>query len=297
MSLPNIQQNNEQILNDIQSLQQMEKQIFNNLETNPNLSSEQQQQMVDTMNNLSNMRINLYKTLNGVNNYYENALNTSVGTLEQQVAAIDIVESELNAAKKRLSILEEEKNNKIRLVEINSYFGDKYAEHSQLMKIIIFILVPIIIFAILNNKGFISNQIYYILVGIVSFIGAIFFWIRFGSIMIRDNMNYQEYDWYFDPKKASNISSSSSNTNDPWQTTLSIGTCVGNHCCSVNTTYDASLNQCIPIQENFTMFHNLFNQNTEGFITENMVNNILTKTQQNKNKIDYDLRDPKPSNM
>ena len=62
-----------------------------------------------------------------------------------------IVEKELNAAKKRLQLLEEEKNNKIRLVEINTYFSDKYAEHSQLMKIVIFTLVPVIIISFLYN--------------------------------------------------------------------------------------------------------------------------------------------------
>ena len=64
------QQNNEQLLNDIQSLQTMEQQIFNSLETNPNLTTEQKKEMVDKMNQLSNMRINLYQTLSGVNNYF-----------------------------------------------------------------------------------------------------------------------------------------------------------------------------------------------------------------------------------
>ena len=41
-TLPNIKQNNEQILNDIQSLQKMEQQLFNSLETNPNISNEEQ---------------------------------------------------------------------------------------------------------------------------------------------------------------------------------------------------------------------------------------------------------------
>ena len=144
--LPNIQENNEQILNDIQSLQQMEQQLFNSLESNPNLTIAQQQEIIKKMNQLSNMRVNLYKTLSGVNNYFENALTSSIGSLKEQVIAIDIIESELNRSKKRLELLEEEKNNKIRLVEINSYFGDKYAEHSELMKIILFTLIPVIIF-------------------------------------------------------------------------------------------------------------------------------------------------------
>ena len=110
--LPNIKENNDQVLNDIQPLQQMEQQLFNSLETNPQLTPQQQQQIVQKMNQLSNIRINLYQTLSGINNYYGNALSSSVGTLKEQVAAIAIVENELNQAKKRLELLESEKNNK-----------------------------------------------------------------------------------------------------------------------------------------------------------------------------------------
>lgn len=279
--LPNVQENNEQILNDIQSLQQMEQQLFSNLESNPNLSTNEQQKTIEKMNQLSNMRVNLYQTLSGVNNYFENALNTSIGALKEQVAAIGIVENELNRAKRRLEILEQEKNNKIRLVEINTYFGDKYAEHSQLMKIIIFTLIPIIIISVLNNKGILPNTIYYILLVIVSLIGAYFFWGRFASIIMRDNMNYQEYAWGFNPN---DISTGSSSTTDPWSGNLNLGTCIGDACCSPGLIYDSSLNQCVS------------SSGTESFITESMVNNILTKKQPNNYKEAVNLKQPEPFN-
>jgi hypothetical protein len=272
---PNIAQNNEQILNDIQSLQQMEQQLFNNLETNTTLNPQQQQQIVEKMNQLSNMRINLYQTLSGVNSFFQNALSSSVGTLREQTVAIGIVENELNQAKRRLEVLESERNNKIRLVEINDYYGDKYAEHSQLMKIIIFTLVPVIILAILNNKGILPNTIYYILLVIVSVIGAYFFWKKFASIIMRDNMNYQEYNWYFDPNAAPTGSASSS---DPWLTLNVPGTCVGQYCCSDGQTYNSTLNQCVGSS---TV--------TETFVTESMVNDILTKKQPGKHKPDVNM--------
>lgn len=281
--LPNVQENNEQILNDIQSLQQMEQQLFSNLESNPNLSTQQQQQIIEKMNQLSNMRVNLYQTLSGVNNYFENALNTSIGSLKEQVVAISIVENELNRAKNRLEILEQEKNNKIRLVEINTYYGDKYAEHSQLMKIIIFTLIPVIILALLNNKGILPNTIYYILVIIVSLIGAVFFWKRFASIIMRDNMNYQEYNWYFDPNSAP--TSTSTTTDDPWDSGVDLGTCVGDACCSSGLTYDSSMNQCVSSSTT-----------TETFMTESMVNNVLTKKQIGNYKDAVNLRQPEPFN-
>lgn len=260
--MPNIQVNNEQILNDIESLQQMEEQLLNSLETNPNLTFQQQEDMITKMNQLSNMRINLYQTLSGVNGFYQTALSSSIGTLQEQTSAIAIVENELNRSKERLEALQQERNNQIRLVEINDYYGEKYAEHSQLMKIVIFTLVPIIVLIFLKNKGFLPNFVYLGLLIIITIIGAYFFWYRFASIITRDNMNYQSYDWYFDPTAAP---SGSGNSKDPWSG-IDMGTCVGEFCCSAGQTYDASLNQCIG------------DSTVEGFATESMVNKVLTKT-------------------
>jgi hypothetical protein len=245
--LPKVQENNEQILNDIQSLQQMEQQLFSNLESNPNLSTEEQKKIIEKMNQLSNMRVNLYKTLRGVNNYFESALNTSIGSLKEQVIAIGIVENELNRSKKRLEVLEEEKNNKIRLVEINNYYGDKYEEHSQLMKLVIFILVPIIIITVLYQKGILPVMIYHALLVIIASVGAYFFWMRMASIWMRDNMNYQEYDWGFNPNDmATDKNVSDPDTSDPWSMDFTgIGTCIGEYCCSNGLVYDDKINQCV----------------------------------------------------
>jgi hypothetical protein len=280
--LPNISQNNEQTLNDIQSLQQMEQDLFNNLETNTTLTTKQQEQIIEKMNQLTNMRINLYQTLSSVNDFYNSALKTSTGTLKEQTTAIGIVESELNRSKKRLDFLETEKNNKIRLVEINDYYGDKYAEHSHLMKIIIFTLVPIIIIAFLNNKGILPNMVYNILIVIVSFIGAVYMWKSYTSIIMRDNMNYQEYDFYFDPKSAPK--GSTENGDDPWLSLKMPGTCIGQSCCSDGQIYDSNLNICITNTET-----NKTPIITEPFITESMINNVLTKKQHSKYKDDVNI--------
>ena len=284
--LPDVQENNEQILNDIQSLQKMEQDLFNSLESNPNLSTDEQKKLIEKMNQLSNMRINLYQTLSGVNNYFQSALSTSVNSLKEQSIAIGIVEDELNRAKARLRLLEEEKNNKIRLVEINTYFGDKYAEHSQLMKIIIFTLIPVIILTFLNSKYLLPNMFYYPLLIIVAFIGAYYFWVRFSSIIMRDNMNYQEYNWYFDANAAPKGSSSSE---DPWASNMNLGTCIGNACCSDGLVYDSALNQCVKPTTDITTATTTTTATTVS--KESFITNVLTKTQPNKYKIDYNLRE------
>ena len=225
------------------------------------------------------MRSNLYTTLSEINNFYESAMGSSTGTLQQQTAAINIVETELNRSKERLKALKVDRNNKIRLVEINTYYGEKYAEHSSLMRVIIFTLIPIIILTIIYNSGFLSSRIYYIIFIIIGFIGAWYFWQTYTSIITRDNMNYDTYDWSFNPNTAPK--STSDDTTDPWAS-LSAGTCIGEYCCSTGQTYDSTLNQCVGAS---TV--------TESFVTEkdkeDKIMEALTLTQQGKYKADYNL--------
>jgi len=239
--LPDVQETNSKILNDIQSLQNIEQELFNSLE-NPDMSPEQQEKIIKKVNDISQMRINLYTTLTGVNDYFHNALNNSRGTLTEQTNAIGILEKELNSSKKKLKILEEQKNNKIRLIEINDYYGQRYSEHSELMKIIIFMMLPIIVLALLNKYGILPFKFFIILMIIIVVIASFKLWKIFASIITRDNLNYQEYSWYFNAATApSNISTS----DDPWATNTNLGTCIGENCCSEGQSYDNVLNMCV----------------------------------------------------
>jgi hypothetical protein len=115
-------------------------------------------------------------------------------------------------------------------------------------------------------------------------------------------MEYQQYDWPFNPTTAPKPIPN--NSGDPWATKF--GTCIGDNCCSNNMTYDASTNQCvISVSGNNGISSGINNSNTtnnsgtsatESFLTESMVDKILTKQQQNKHKYDYNLKQPESFN-
>jgi hypothetical protein len=239
--LPNASTNNEEILNDIQDLQKMEQEMFDILETRRNLTPAATQMIFKNINDLSQVRINLYETLGGVNNYFQRALNNTQGTLRAQSMAIEIVENQLNEAKRKLAALEEERNNKIRLVQINTYYSDRYAAQTWLMKLLIMTLIPMIILAILHNKGILSNTIFYLLIVIVSLIGGWFIVKTWLSIISRDNMNYREFNWGAAP--AESTSTTEGEESNPWETDLT--TCVGEECCDETQTYDSTENKCV----------------------------------------------------
>lgn len=245
----NFSERNQQILSDIQNLQTIEQGLFNNLENNSStMTPEEQQQLIQKMNEISQMRVNLYKSLTGMNNYFQDALVNSRDTLDEQVVAIGIVEEQLNDAKKRLALVEEEKNNNIRNIEINDYYSEKYSSHTRLMKIIIFMLIPIIILAFLYNAGILPKPIYMTLIVIIALIGFYFIWMTVYSLMKRDNMNYQQYYWNYNPNNQATITTGS--YVDPWASSSSSSVCVGAQCCNQFENYDVSLNKCVPMTNN-----------------------------------------------
>ena len=200
LNLPDASFNNSKIADDIQNLQEIEVNLLKNLSTST--SEAEKTKIIDQIQQVRTMKFNLYETLGNVNQYFNQALGTSMGALNEQLIAIDIVEKELTNQTANLDILKKENANKVRLVEINTYYGDKYAENSLLMKILIITMIPIIILTVIFNKGYLTETIYYILITIITLIGTYFFCTRFFSVISRDNMNYDEYDWSFDPSKA-----------------------------------------------------------------------------------------------
>ena len=242
----NLQEKNQQVLNNISQLQIQEKRLHDSLD-DVSLTSDQRKQLIDKINEISQMRINMYSDLKDMYAYYQKNVSTSGSTLEQQMVAVDILENELNQSKEKLDVLEAEKNNALRLVQINTYFGKRYSAHSKLMKTVVIMCIPLIILAVLANKGILPTNLYVVISGLVIVIGLLIIGLQIIDISNRSNMNWDEYNWYFDRESAETTTeedtTSSSNSN-PWGSVST--TCIGSACCYEGTTYDETTNVCVP---------------------------------------------------
>ena len=154
----NLQERNDQVLNNIKTLQSTEMNLYNSLE-NQNLNADQRKQIIDKINQISQMRIDMYANLKYSYSNYQQNVSLSRNVVNDQMLSIDVIENELNDSKRRLNLLEEQKNNKIRLVEINTYYGKQYNAHKEIMQIIVLMCIPILILTVLANKGIIPSRL------------------------------------------------------------------------------------------------------------------------------------------
>ena len=173
--------------------------------------------------------------------------------LNDQIVSVEFIENELNDSKRRLNLIEEQKNNKIRLVEINTYYGKQYNAHKEIMQIIVIMCIPILILNILANKGLLPSKLNILINVIIIVFGLTIIGYNIIDISNRSNMNFDEYDWYFNKAEAptpavippSMISTIQNTNSDPWK--IPTFTCVGAECCNDNNIYDDTQNKCIPI--------------------------------------------------
>jgi hypothetical protein len=199
---------------------------------------------VDQINKVANMRESLYRSLDSTQQYYNGTVSSVGRIIGNQINALDVVENQMNESKKRLKAIQEEKNNKLRLVEINTYYGERYENHTGIMKTIVFFCIPIIILSILANANILPHSVYVLLFIIIVVAGLVVILRKILEALSHDNMNYQEYVWGSSQPTKPYIETGNSVGVDPWR---GIGlTCVAQECCDTGYTYVPSpTNKCI----------------------------------------------------
>ena len=233
----------QQVVTEIQGLQSLEKSLYNhlvNMVTSNTGTSEEINAVTSQINEITNTRISLYETLYSMGVYYvSNLADTSI-SLQNQVLALEIVENELNEAKQVLASLEEQKVNKLRVIEIKKYYGEKYEEHTYVMSYVVGMFVWIFILSLLANRSILPDNIYYGLLVLVTVIYGFLIIRTILRIIKRDRMNYEEYDY------GSMATPSPVTGNGSIPNTISPGMCMGQACCADNETYNPETNVCVP---------------------------------------------------
>jgi hypothetical protein len=245
----NLSETQEQTIENIKKLQNIELDLYKSLETNLNnniLTEQEKENMINKINEVSIIRINLFNSLISTYSFYENNVLTSQTVLNNQITALKLADDELKFLKIRMNeILGENKKNR-RLIQINTYYGKQYDAYASVMKYILLFCIPILILSILANKKIIPENIYnglVIFILVISFIIIIF---KLWDISLRDNMNFDEYNWRFTPPKTTNSKVSRTDTTSSTRTTNE-EPCVGSLCCSSSQTYNETLNLCVPM--------------------------------------------------
>lgn len=246
-SSQDIQEQETQLIKSIQILQNMEKDLYNQLTNgikNGNMSQDNQDIIMRNISEVTALRINLYRNLMTMVNSYQQTVQSSSNIIRDNLIAINIVDKELEEAALKLQKINNDNTTKMRMVEINRYYKDKYADHAVFMKYFILFTTLILIVYFIHIKEYINDSIYYLLIFIIVFFMLYKMTPQFYRMLFRSNMDYQEYTFPVGNLMTGNVSngstsSASASVNNPWlnNTINSVNSCISDFSnTSTNTT-------------------------------------------------------------
>jgi hypothetical protein len=245
----------DELITNIEKSQTDEQKLIEQLNTLTNQSdytiNSNVTSLIESINNLSDSRISMFKTISNNADILQAGVSNSRTDLISQMTLLGVVEDQLNKAKSSMEKLQNRNDTKMRLVQINTYYGQRYSAQSKLMKMIILICIPLLVLFILKKKELIPELISNYAIGITIAVGAIFVIRAVWDISTRNNMNFDEYDWkYEDPKsqvptKWQYNKEHLFNFDNPIKTLVgNLGLCVGSDCCANGMYFDTSKQQC-----------------------------------------------------
>ena len=250
----NIRNEHAQALENIVRLQEMEKKLYQKLELETSVPGNvgNYEETIDQINNLAQSRISLYKTLGNMYENVQNSVSNSRVDLVDQLTLTRTVEAELADARNHMNELNRIKNDKLRMVDINGYFGKRFKANSGIMKLIILICIPLLLISVLSKMLIIPEVIARYLSGIILAVGLFVLVRQSWDLYVRSTMNFDEYNFeQADPSAVHPTVMEYNRKHFNYDVGLkkligSVGLdCYGDACCSDGMRYDSERMQCV----------------------------------------------------
>lgn len=202
--LRDLEEKHRDTIQNIENLQELEKYMFQNLQKlspDNSQSAMEQEAVINKINELKNIRTGLMQQLSLTYKEKQEELNSEREDLSDKIAQVGIVENELDKARQNISVLENEKNNKLRMVQLYEYQRKRYGAYTDVVKYILYGSLIILGLGLLikyNPIPFIPGHVYSLLIIVTIAVTTVLVVRKIFDIRSRDNMDFDRYDFSFD---------------------------------------------------------------------------------------------------
>lgn len=172
----------------------------------PNVNDIERGQLEQEREELQTTQKEINDSLDGITEYSTKALGSALATAsnmqsvkKNRMITNDVITEESQHISDAIGDLQDRRNNKVRMAEINTYYSLKYKGYGSVAKLGTFLMLIILALSILKKSGILPGGAYNWLVAIIIVVGGIFIMYRVYDLYTRDNMSFQEKSWSFNP--------------------------------------------------------------------------------------------------
>ena len=230
----------QQLLASVRQLQDAQKILMDRYTASPD--SNERKKIASEMDKNELLRSNLLSSTGNIALVQNQAVTNKQDAAKDLTAMMGVMDAELKSARDQLEEIQTSRAGKERMIELNTYYGKRFMAQAGVMKIFIYMCIPVLILAVLANMGFLPNYIagFAIIASIVT--GIVYIYGAVSDINRRDKRNFDEYTWEFDPSRVGSVVNPSSGIGA--NSSSNFMGCFNGQCCSASTTWDPKSKTC-----------------------------------------------------
>ena len=205
--------------------------------------------IANEMDKNETLRANLLSSSGAAALVQNQALTTKRDAATDWTTMKKFFEAALKAAREQIEEIKMSRIGKERMIELNTYYGKRFTAQAGVMKIFIYMCVPVLILAVLANMGFLPNYLagFAIIASLV--VGIIYIYGAINDINRRDKTNFDEYAWEFDPSRVGPIVNPHQPHKPSVDAVLAGMGCFDKACCAPPTAWDHKAKQCVFVND------------------------------------------------
>jgi len=237
----------QQMLSSVQSLQDAQKDLMHKYASATNQA--ERTKIASEMDKNEAIRSNLLLSIGSASVVSSQNVANKTDELNTKKILLQLANDEINEARMQMEDVKKIRTEKERAIQINTYYGKRFMAQAGVMKIFIYMCIPVLVLAILANMGFLPNYIAGFLIITSIVIGVIYIYYAIQDINRRDDMNFDEYQWDFDPSRVGPIDHPHRHHKKKESSGAAAG-CMNDACCSSATKWNPKTNMCDAQGEN-----------------------------------------------
>jgi len=235
----------------LKASQDNEKQLYARLKTEadnlaggkpPTMSEEERDELVNEINYESEKRQNYYELVKTARGAQSAAENMATKAAAQQILTMQYLESNLDASKAALNAVAEDRQKKMRMVEINTYFGKQFGGYAAVGRAVAIVCVVLLVVVYLRKRFEKVAPALGMVETAVKWLGGLYILYNLLDLVLRRNDNYDEYIFPMAPVTAEQVETA----NSIGENIIDIsgidipGLCAGSYCCGPGTSWSDS---------------------------------------------------------
>jgi hypothetical protein len=233
------------LLNILRDQQNLNWVAYNDAVTTNGHDSTEAQTKFELIRTNAATQSNLYKVASEISELNKSAEAVAEGYEYTRKLLSDFAKDQLAEATANAEELISANDGKKRMIELNTYYGKRFNAQAGVVKLFIYTCVPVLILAILANAGLIPTTIAGFIIVIIIVTGLIYIYAAVSDINRRSKMNFDEYEWEFDPSRVGNMSNPNPDYVSKGGMGAGIGSgCANGDCCGFNTIWDPNSGIC-----------------------------------------------------